>query len=74
MAIAEYPNHIDEQVERERELSRDLVRFVGRWVAVQDHRVVADAPTLHELLERVTDIEVEGVFQVVEERTSACFF
>jgi hypothetical protein len=65
---------LESAVNAERELSEALEAYVGRWVAVKDHKVVADAATLYDLLERVGDDEVDGVFQVVEESGAASFF
>jgi Family of unknown function (DUF5678) len=39
--------------EAEEALSVPLARYVGRWVAVRDHQVIADAATPAELLELV---------------------
>jgi uncharacterized protein DUF5678 len=62
-----------EQVQAERQLSHELERFVGRWVAVRNHAVVGDAETLDELLEEIEPESVESVFEVVEQGT-ACFY
>jgi hypothetical protein len=41
------------RISLDRELSRRLRRYVGRWVAVRDGEVVADGDSLSELLEGV---------------------
>jgi Family of unknown function (DUF5678) len=65
---------LEEQLEAESELSRRLRDFVGRWVAVKDHKVVADAATLDELL-RIIDVDdVEAVLEVEEKSGTAAFF
>jgi Family of unknown function (DUF5678) len=60
-------------VRAERELSSDLAQYVGEWVAVRDHEVVAHAATLAELLNQVDTDAVEGVFQVAEQGTASFF-
>lgn len=64
---------LQKQVEAERQLSQELERYVGRWVAVRNHEVVADAETLDVLLNEVEPDSVESVFEVVEQGT-ACFY
>jgi hypothetical protein len=60
--------------EAEEALSVPLARYVGRWVAVRDHKVIADAATPAELLELVQGKEYEGMFQVPEYSEGGCFF
>lgn len=69
MTVAE----IDRQVKAEEALSKELGAYVGQWVAVRDHHVVAHAPILKELLEQTKEIEIDGTFRVPEEKT-ACFY
>jgi hypothetical protein len=49
-----------------------LARCVGRWVAVRDHRVIADAASPAELLERVRGQEYEAMFEVLEYSEGGC--
>jgi hypothetical protein len=65
---------LEAEVQAQRELSKALGAYIGNWVAVKGHEVIADAPTLHELLAAITDKDVDGVFQVVEESGAASFF
>jgi hypothetical protein len=60
--------------EAEEALSVPLARYVGRWVAVRDHNVIADAATPAELLERVQGQKYEAMFQVPEHSEGGCFF
>jgi hypothetical protein len=60
--------------EAEEALSVSLARYVGRWVAVRDHRVIADAATPAELLEMVRGREYEAMFEVFEHSEGGCFF
>ena len=65
---------VNTEIKAERELSQDLSAYIGKWVAVRDHTVICHADSPAELLEAIGDVEVDGVFQVLEERTAACFF
>ncbi len=60
--------------EAEEALSVPLAKYVGRWVAVRDHEVIADAATPAELLELVQDQEYEAMFEVFEHSEGGCFF
>ena len=56
-----------QQIAAEGELAERLREHAGEWVAVRHHEVVAHAPTLEELMERVrgtgqeASVEVFGV-------------
>jgi hypothetical protein len=65
---------LEEQVRAERQLSRRLANYKGRWVAVRDHDVVADAETLDELVDLIDDDPIEFVLEVPEVRAPAAFF
>jgi len=43
---------IQERVRAEEELGLKLVQYAGRWVAVEDHDVIADETNLESLLGR----------------------
>lgn len=60
--------------EAEEALKTQLADYVGRWVAVRDHRVIADAATPAELLELVRGQEYEAMFEVFEHSEGGCFF
>jgi hypothetical protein len=55
------------QVAAEEKLSEVLRQFAGRWVAVRNHEVVANAETLQELRLLVGDDAVDAVFEVPDE-------
>jgi hypothetical protein len=66
-----------DKVHAEEELSRALGEHVGEWVAVKEHRILAYAETLHDLIAQLRAMpspEIDGIFQVVEERGAASFF
>jgi len=63
-----------DQVRAERELAKRLEKFKGQWVAVRDHAVVANAPTLDELMHDVDAESVDAVFEVAEIESSAWYF
>jgi hypothetical protein len=61
----------------EETLAIELGDYIGQWVAVGDHHVVAHAETLRELLDQIEREEINmdgldrGIFQVIE---GPCFF
>jgi hypothetical protein len=63
-----------DQVRAERELAHHLEDFKGKWVAVSDHAVVANAATLHDLMELIDVDAVDAVFEVAEVQSAACYF
>ncbi len=66
---------VAEQVSAEEALAATLDRFAGRWVAVRNHRVVADDKTLEGLLDTIEDqSEDVEIFQVAIDPHAACFF
>jgi hypothetical protein len=50
--------------EAEEALSVPLAKYVGRWVAVLNHKVIADAPAAAELLVLVKGKKYEAMFEV----------
>lgn len=69
------PMTVAEEVRAEELLAADLASYAGRWVAIIDHRVIASAATLEELLVEVQGKEDEAeVFQVAEDGATACFY
>jgi hypothetical protein len=73
MADHDFITDLMSAVQAEKQLSTDLADYVGQWVAVRDHKVVADADTLSALLDKIDPDTVEGVFQVVEQGTASFF-
>lgn len=65
---------LKKEIAAEQVLGETLDQFAGSWVALQDHRVVADAATLDELLRKVEGIPIEGVMQVPTDHDTVCFF
>jgi hypothetical protein len=65
---------LDQELEAEKALAEELRRYAGEWVAVREHQVVAHAASLEELLEQISEEEVEGTFQVPEGDPAPCFF
>ena len=57
----------------ERELSVDLDSYIGQWVAVKDHKVVAAANTLERLLDIIDVDDVDAVLEV-SKRVGAAFY
>jgi hypothetical protein len=72
MSVAE----LSQQVLAEKELARELEVHAGEWVAVKDHRIVANAPTLAGLVAKVDNecLTIDGMLQVPEGPSGACFF
>jgi hypothetical protein len=60
--------------EAEEALSVPLAKYVGRWVAVLNHKVIADAATAAELLELVKGKKYEAMFEVPAYSEGGCFF
>jgi uncharacterized protein DUF5678 len=70
-------DELRQQISAERDLSKGLLEYAGKWVAVSNHSVVAHAPTLEELMELVRGTEQQDtveVFEVSNEPESVCFF
>jgi len=65
---------LDLTLRAEEVLAKELAEYAGRWVAVSDHRVVASADSLGDLLTRVNPEELDRILEVSEEPTAGCFF
>lgn len=52
------------EIAAEEALGRTLGQFVGSWVALREHEVVADARTLNALLDKIEGTPVDGVLQI----------
>jgi hypothetical protein len=64
---------LQQQIAAESKLAVRLREYAGKWVAVRHHDVVASAPTLEELMERVRGTGQEEsveVFKVSNEPDS----
>jgi hypothetical protein len=79
--VTDYPGEdlaevLRQQVTAERDLSKRLLEYAGEWVAVREHKVVAHAPSLEQLMELVGDKpeETVEVFEVSTEPEAVCFF
>jgi hypothetical protein len=68
---------VAEQISAEEALAHKLAQYAGRWVAVRDHDIVADADSLEELealLEQLEENETAvEIFQAAAD-SSACFY
>lgn len=51
-------------LEAEAKLAETLPAFQGQWVAVREYKVVDQADTLDELLEKVDDDTMDRIFEV----------
>jgi uncharacterized protein DUF5678 len=65
---------VAEQVAAERSLADTLDQYRGEWVAVHDHVVVHNAPTLGELREQIEGQETVQIFRVADDPHVVCFF
>ena len=52
------------EIAAEETLGRTLRQFVGSWVALREHKVVAVARTLNALLNKIEGTPVDGVLQI----------
>ncbi len=67
---------IQDHVRAEEQLGLDLIQYAGRWVAVEDHKVVADNENLEHL---VAGLNGQGdtakIFRVREDPAApACYW
>jgi hypothetical protein len=65
---------VAEQIAAETELNDRLAAYAGRWVALRDHKIVADAATLKELHAQIEDSAEIEVVQVADDPHVACFY
>jgi hypothetical protein len=61
------------QIKAEQQLSVDLDDYVGKWVAVREHQVVASEKSLDRLLDIMPD-DVDAVFEVTERVGTAAYY
>ena len=62
MSVIELNRHL----QAEKGLSDQLKKYAGRWVAVRNHEVVADAETAAELLGKTEGQRIDRRFRVSE--------
>jgi putative hemolysin len=62
---------LDRAIAAEDQLAKQLRKYAGRWVAVYDHKIVASADSGEDLLEQVVADEIDGIFKVPEEGSTA---
>jgi Family of unknown function (DUF5678) len=62
------------QVQAERDLSRRLEEYIGKWVAVREHEVVESANTLEQLLHIIDPDDVDAVLEVTERTGAAAYY
>ena len=65
---------VAEQIAAETELNDRLADYAGRWVALRDHTIVADASTLKDLHALIQDSAEIEVIQVADDPHVACFY
>lgn len=61
-------------LEAEEVLARELPEYAGRWVAIRDRAIVADADTLEELLQRVDPEGLDRIIEVPRETVASCLY
>jgi hypothetical protein len=64
---------IEESLAAERKLAEDLANYVGKWVALKNHKVVANARTLEELKGVVAAQSAEAWLEVPDENLPMFF-
>ncbi|HET9676066.1 MAG TPA: DUF5678 domain-containing protein [Solirubrobacterales bacterium] len=65
---------LDLTLKAEEILADELAGYAGCWVAVRDHRVVASADSLGELLSRVNPEGLDRILEVSRDPKAGCFF
>ena len=71
MGINDHTLSTQEQVRAEEDLGAELIQYAGRWVAVQDHRVVDDDEQLGCLVDRLNgQRSTAEIFRVQEGPTT----
>jgi hypothetical protein len=65
---------VAQQLEAETELNDRLAEYAGRWVALRDHKIVADAATLKDLHGQIKDSSEIEIVQVADDPHVACFY
>jgi hypothetical protein len=67
------PASLDQQIKAEERLRAQLGKFAGRWVAVKDHEIVANAESAGALLKKLGSKDVDGIFEIPV-KGAVCFF
>jgi hypothetical protein len=65
---------VAEQIAAETELNDRLAAYAGRWVALRDQEIVADAATLKDLHAQIEDSTEIEIVQVADDPHLACFY
>jgi hypothetical protein len=66
---------VEDQIRAEEALGFELVQYAGKWVAVQDHKVVASEETLRTLVDRLNgQRDTAEIFRVREDPTTPCHY
>jgi len=65
---------VAERIVAETELNDRLAAYAGRWVALRDHEIVADAGSLKDLHAEIEDSTEIEVVQVADDPHLACFY
>jgi hypothetical protein len=65
---------LNKALEAEEVLARELAGYAGRWVAIHDRAIVADADSLEELLDRVDPGGLDRIFEVPRETVASCLY
>jgi hypothetical protein len=65
---------LEDALRAEEVLARELAEYPGRWVAIQDHAIVADAESIEELLQSVDPGELDRIIEVSREPVEACLY
>jgi hypothetical protein len=71
--VAALDEALTRQVKAEQQLSLDLDGYVGKWVAVREHQIVASEKTLERLLDIMPD-DVDAIVEVSERVGTAAYY
>jgi Family of unknown function (DUF5678) len=64
LTVAE--RELKQAVKAERRLSKRLGEYAGEWIAIRDHKIVAHAKTISDLIDQVRDQleDLDGIRRV----------
>jgi hypothetical protein len=66
---------IEQRVRAEEEFGSVLIQYAGRWVAVEDHKVLDDDAELEPLVDRLNgQRDTATIFKVREDPAAPCFY
>lgn len=64
---------VEDQIQAEKTLGFELVQYAGKWVAVEDHKVIADEDKLGTLVDRLNgQRDTAEIFQVPRGTIHTC--